>query len=88
MIKKDLVIKNQIGLHARPAAMFVQRANRYEADIFVEKNTKNVNGKSIMGIMSLGVAKNESITIIIDGPDELEAMDDLTNLIEKVLLEY
>ena len=70
MVKKEVAVNNKIGLHARPAAMFVQRANKYESDVFVEKNTKKVNGKSIMGIMSLGVAKNECISIIIDGPDD------------------
>ena len=88
MLRKELDVRSKIGLHARPAALFVQTANKFSSDVFVEKDTKKVNGKSIMGIMSLGVAKNEKITIIIDGPDEEEAMESLTRLIEQTLLEY
>jgi len=88
MIKKELEIINKVGLHARPAAMFVQMANKYTSDVYVEKDSKKVNGKSIMGIMSLGVARGEKIVIITDGPDEEEAMEGITNLIEKTLKDF
>lgn len=81
MIKKDFDIKNRMGLHARAAALFVQTANKFASDIFVEKDNERVNAKSIMGIMALGISKNAKITIIVNGIDEEEAIEELTNLI-------
>ena len=81
MIKKDFDIKNKMGLHARAAALFVQTANKFASDIFVEKNNERVNAKSTMGIMALGISKNSKITIIIDGIDEEEAVEELSHLI-------
>lgn len=86
MIKKEVTVANQLGLHARPAALFVQLSNKFTSDIYVEKGSKKINAKSIMGIMSLGVAKGDHITIITDGPDEEEAMNELVNLIEYALV--
>ncbi len=86
MIKKDFEIKNELGLHARAAAVFVKSTNRFSSDIFVAKNDIKVNAKSIMGIMALGVSKSSIITIITDGIDEKEAMEELENLIDVELL--
>lgn len=81
MIKKEIKIKNKIGLRARYAALFVQIANRFLSEIFVEKDNVIVNAKSILGIMSLGVSKDSFITILVDGADEEEAIDKLFDLI-------
>lgn len=85
MMTKVAVIKNSIGLHARPAALFVRTCSKYKSEIFVEKDGKKVNAKSIMGIMSLGVSPGEEIKIIIDGFDEEVAMKDIMDLIENRL---
>lgn len=87
MIKKEFEILNSIGLHARPAALFVQTANKFLSEITVEKNANKVNGKSIMGIMALCVAKGEKISIYIDGPDEDKALDSIDELLNKKILE-
>jgi len=81
MIKKDFEIKNEMGLHARAAALFVQTTNKFASDIFLEKDNERVNAKSIMGIMALDISKNSIITIIIDGIDEEEAIEELSDLI-------
>ncbi len=67
-------VKLKTGLQARPAALFVQEANRYSSEIFIEKDNKKVNAKSIMGIMSLAIGKGVSINVIVNGNDEEEAM--------------
>ncbi|WIV13529.1 HPr family phosphocarrier protein [Proteiniborus sp. MB09-C3] len=85
MITKIAVIKNSIGLHARPAALFVRTCSKYRSEIFVEKDGKKVNAKSIMGIMALGVSPDEKIKIMIDGIDEEAAMKDILDLIENGL---
>ncbi len=83
MIEKTVRVKRKTGLQARPAALFVQEANRFASDIFIEKNGKNVNAKSIMGIMSLAVGANKDIHLKIEGPDEQVAMDTLVSFVEK-----
>lgn len=85
MITKIATIKNSVGLHARPAALFVRTCSKYRSDIFVEKDGKKVNAKSIMGIMALGVYPNEEIKIIVDGVDEEAAIKDIMDLIENGL---
>ncbi|WP_352418727.1 HPr family phosphocarrier protein [Proteiniborus sp.] len=85
MITKTVVIKNSIGLHARPAALFVRTCSKYRSEIFVEKDGNKVNAKSIMGIMSLGVCPDEEIKIIVDGIDEDVAMKDIVDLVENKL---
>ncbi|KXG74936.1 HPr family phosphocarrier protein [Thermotalea metallivorans] len=87
MMTKEVTINNKLGLHARPAALFVQTANKFVSDIIVEKGTKKINAKSIMGIMSLGVGKGDTIRLITDGPDEEEALEELMDFIENKLLE-
>ena len=74
VIEKRLVIKNKQGFHARPAAVFVQAANKYESEVIVKKGRQQVNGKSIMGLMTLAAGKGSSIVLRIDGPDAEEAI--------------
>lgn len=85
MITKMVKIKNSVGLHARPAALFVRTCSKYRSDIFVEKDGKKINAKSIMGIMALGVYPNEEVKIIVDGVDEEAAIKDIMDLIENGL---
>ena len=82
-IKKTLVIKNKQGLHARPAALFVQVANKFDSAITVKKDDEIVNGKSIMGILILGAEKGTRIDIEADGEDAGRAISELTDLVSK-----
>lgn len=79
LVKVDL----KTGLQARPAAQFVQEANRYSSHLFLEKDGKKVNAKSIMGLMSLAIANGEEVKIIADGPDEQMAMNHLISFVTK-----
>ena|SRR3989338_5732065 len=81
VFERRFVIKNKLGLHARPAALFVQTANRYQCKIEVQKGKEKVNGKSIMGIMTLAAGVGTPITVRTDGDDALRAMNDLAKLI-------
>jgi catabolite repression HPr-like protein len=81
--QKNVIVQLKTGLHARPAALFVQEANKFTAEIFVEKQDKKVNAKSIMGIMSLAISSGTEITISAEGNDAAEAVDALANLISK-----
>ncbi|MCT8140211.1 HPr family phosphocarrier protein [Anaerobacillus sp. CMMVII] len=83
MVEKAVVVKRKAGLQARPAALFVQEANKFSSDIFIEKEGRKVNAKSIMGIMSLAVATGKEITIITEGKDETEALTALVAFVEK-----
>lgn len=87
MIRKDIEIKNEMGLHARAAALFVLTTNKFASDIFIEKNGDMINAKSIMGIMALGISQGSVISIIINGIDETEAMEEITHLVEVKLME-
>jgi phosphotransferase system HPr (HPr) family protein len=80
-IRKKVVVKNKQGLHARPAALFVQVANKFDSRITVRRNHEEVNGKSIMGILTLGVEANTSIMIEADGPDAQLALTELENIV-------
>ena len=82
MITKEVKISNAIGLHARPATFFIQKANMYSSSIWVEKDDCRVNAKSLLGILSLGISKDTAITIIADGADEEQAVAGLTDLVE------
>ncbi|MFH1411283.1 MAG: HPr family phosphocarrier protein [Candidatus Omnitrophota bacterium] len=79
--RKDIEIKNKTGLHARPAAMFVQVANKYESEITILKDDQEVNGKSIMGILMLAAEKGTKITIIAEGDDAPAAVEELSNIL-------
>lgn len=83
MVEKEIVVQLKSGLQARAAALFVQEANRYTADVFIEKNGKKVNAKSIMGIMSLAVGEGGEVKLIADGNDEEEALNTLIAFTEK-----
>lgn len=83
MISKNVTVKNIVGLHARPATFFIQKANEFKASIWVERENRRVNAKSLLGILSLGITKDTEITIIADGNDEVVAVDSLIILIEK-----
>lgn len=83
MVEKQVEVKLKTGLQARPAALFVQEANRFSADIFLEKDGKKVNAKSIMGLMSLAVGSGVVISIIADGDDEARAIDTLSDFVQK-----
>ncbi len=79
--KKEVKIKNKTGLHARPAALFVQKANKYDSEITVIKDDESVNGKSIMGILMLAAGKGSSITIKAHGADAQAAVDELAEVL-------
>jgi phosphocarrier protein len=81
VVERSFVIMNELGLHARAATRFVQTANRFAADVEVEKDGQKVNGKSIMGVLMLVAAKGSSITIRSSGDDAVQAMDALGSLI-------
>ena len=82
MISMDVTIKNNVGLHARPATFFIQKANSYKSSIWVEKEDRRVNAKSLLGVLSLGIVSGTTIRIIADGPDEVNAVETLVNFIE------
>ena len=81
MFSKEVVVQNQVGLHARPATFFIQKANEFKSSVWVEKDERKVNAKSLLGVLSLGITKGTSIAIIADGADEQEAVTTLVNLI-------
>lgn len=82
MISREVTIKNSVGLHARPATFFIQKANSFKSSIWVEREDRRINGKSLLGVLSLGIVKGMSITIIADGTDEEEAIEGLATLID------
>ncbi|MCA0971653.1 HPr family phosphocarrier protein [Halobacillus litoralis] len=81
MVERSVTVELETGLQARPAAQFVQQANKFTADIFIEKEQKRVNAKSIMGLMSLAIGMGEEITLITDGSDEEEALKFLVDYV-------
>lgn len=82
MYVKDVMVQNQVGLHARPATFFIQKANEFKSSIWIEKEERRVNAKSLLGILSLGIVGGTAIRIISDGPDEQTAVDSLVDLVE------
>ena len=82
MLPQDIVVKNEVGLHARPATFFIQKANEYRCGIWVERDDRRVNAKSLLGVLSLGITKGSTIRLIADGSDEQLAIDGLCELIE------
>ena len=81
MVSRSVTIQNNVGLHARPATFFIQKANSYKCSIWVEKDDCRVNAKSLLGVLSLGISKGMNITLIADGSDESEAVNGLTELV-------
>ena len=82
MTEKKVTITNRAGIHARPAAMLVQTANQFVSDIYFEKDSERINGKSIMGIITLGATYESELSIVAEGEDEAEAVDALSKLFE------
>ena len=81
MFVKDVKVENQVGLHARPATFFIQKANEFKSSIWVEKEERRVNAKSLLGVLSLGIVGGVTIRIIADGSDEQQAVDALVALV-------
>ncbi|HIT19570.1 MAG TPA: HPr family phosphocarrier protein [Candidatus Fimivivens faecavium] len=87
MFMKEVAVQNQIGLHARPATFFIQKANEYKSSIWVEKEERRVNAKSLLGVLSLGIVGGTTIRIIADGTDEQTAVEALVKLVETGFVE-
>lgn len=81
MFSRDITVTNQVGLYARPATFFIQKANEYRSTLMVEKEERKVNAKSLLGVLSLGITKGSTITISAEGPDERDAVNALCELI-------
>lgn len=81
MYSKDTVVNNQVGLHTRPATFFIQKANAFKSSIWIEREERKVNAKSLLNVLALGIVKGTPIKIIADGPDEEEAVEALIKLI-------
>jgi len=79
-LSRELVVQNKMGIHARPAAMIVRITNKFKADVFVEKEEEQVNGKSIMGLMMLAAGKGSKVKFIATGDDALQMLDELEQL--------
>ncbi|MDD2361936.1 MAG: HPr family phosphocarrier protein [Oscillospiraceae bacterium] len=82
MFVKDVMVQNQVGLHARPATFFIQKANEFKSSIWVEKEERRVNAKSLLGVLSLGIVGGTNIRIIADGSDEETAVNGLVSLVQ------
>ncbi len=83
MVKRELVVKNKTGLHARPASEFVKKASTFKSSVFIEFNGKSINAKSIVGLLSAGIGHGSTLTLTVEGEDEVEALDALSTLIEE-----
>ncbi len=81
MISKEIVVQNQVGLHARPATFFIQKANEFTSSIWIAKDERKVNAKSLLGVLSLGITRGTSVSITADGADEEAAIDALACLV-------
>ena len=81
MYVNEVTVQNQVGLHARPATFFIQKANEFKSSIWVEKEERRANAKSLLGVLSMGITQGMKIHLIADGPDEVEALDDLVALL-------
>lgn len=82
-IERDFHVPNKLGIHARPAALFVKTANRFKCDVFVEKDGEKVNGKSIMGLMMLAAGPGCKLTVSAHGPDATDAIEEIDALIKR-----
>lgn len=87
MVKHDVTITNNIGLHARPATFFIQKANSYKASIWIEKDDRKVNAKSLLGVLSMGIAKGMTVTLVAEGADEAVAIEGLVELVQNSFAE-
>ena len=82
MFVREVMVKNQVGLHARPATFFIQKANEFKSSIWIEKEERRVNAKSLLGILSLCIVGGTNIKVIADGADEKSAVDALIDLVD------
>lgn len=82
MYTKEVMVQNKAGLHARPATFFIQKANEFKSTVWIEKEERRVNAKSLLGVLSLGIVGGTSIKVIADGSDESTAVDGLVALVE------
>ena len=82
MFVKDVMVENQVGLHARPATFFIQKANEFKSTVWVEKEERRGNAKSLLGVLSLGIVGGTTIRIIADGSDEQQAVESLVSLVQ------
>jgi phosphocarrier protein len=87
MYVKDVIVKNQVGLHARPATFFIQKANEFKSSIWIEKDDRRVNAKSLLGVLSLGIMGDAEIRIIAGGVDEEQAVNALYALVDSGFIE-
>lgn len=83
MVEKEIEVQLKTGLQARPAALFVQEANRFKSEVYLEKEGKKVNAKSIMGLMSLAIGAGTTVKVIVEGRDEVETLDALEKFIQQ-----
>lgn len=81
MLTKTITIQNEVGLHTRPATYFIQKANNYKSSVWIENSYRRANAKSLLGVLSLGISKGDTVSIIADGSDEAEAVDGLVDLL-------
>lgn len=81
MYTQEITVNNEVGLHARPATFFIQKANEFKSSIWVEKEERRVNAKSLLGVLSLGIVGGTSIKVIADGADEQQAVESLVKLV-------
>ena len=81
MLTKTITIQNEVGLHSRPATYFIQKANNYKSSVWIENSDRRANAKSLLGVLSLGISKGDTVSIIADGSDEAEAVDGLVDLL-------
>lgn len=84
---QEVRVQNEVGLHARPATFFIQRANKYKSSIWLERGEKRVNGKSLLGVLSLGIVGGMDVRITADGEDQMEAVQDLARLVDSGVFE-
>ena len=82
MYTREVMVQNKAGLHARPATFFIQKANEFKSTVWIEKEERRVNAKSLLGVLSLGIVGGTEIKIISDGSDENTAVDELVTLVE------
>ena len=81
MYTQEITVNNEVGLHARPATFFIQKANEFKSGIWVEKDDRRVNAKSLLGVLSMGIMDGSTISLIADGEDETEALEALAKLV-------
>ena len=85
MISREVVVKSSVGLHARPAMFFIQKANSYKSSIWIQDGDKRSSAKSLLGVLAMAISGDATITLIADGPDAKEAVESLTQLVSDQL---